>query len=157
MDAARRTGDKIRICLTSFYFDNRYKKHVHIAQLLFIILIISLTIARIATKPKGVPTTRSDTIGIVMGVKSLIVLAYQLTTTHIYKFKRWASQKAYVVLNCLEIPFWLVVIIITFMGISRFCQGTSCALSWIVVLIAALLEYVYPSIEVSSRLIIDAL
>lgn len=66
MDAMRRVAGNVRSFLTSSYFDDRYKTKVHMGQLLLIILVISLTIARIATKPKEMPTSRADTIGIIM-------------------------------------------------------------------------------------------
>ncbi|KFY32556.1 hypothetical protein V493_00079 [Pseudogymnoascus sp. VKM F-4281 (FW-2241)] len=98
-----------------------------------------MTGARIATKPEGVPTTRSDTIGIVMGVKTIVVLIYQLLTSHVQRFHRWASVKAYAILNTLEILFWFVVLILTLMGVSRLCSGVSCGLSWVCILIAVVL------------------
>ncbi|KAI1073783.1 hypothetical protein F5B20DRAFT_565822 [Whalleya microplaca] len=52
--------------LTSAFFDICHKMKVHIAQITLIMVVISLTVARVATKPSGVPTTRSDTIGIAM-------------------------------------------------------------------------------------------
>lgn len=42
----------------------------------------------------------------------------------------------------MEILFWFVVVIITFMGISKFCSGVSCGLTWVSVLIATILWYV---------------
>lgn len=160
MDRIRDWKSNIRSFLTSSYFDGQYKKKVHIAQLSIVALMIILSGARVAVKPKGIPVTRADTIGIVMvcpkydsatrndlsnfmsaqGIKTLVVITYQLVTTHVQKFKKWASPKAYFVLNFMEILFWFVVIIVTFMGISNYCRGASCGLSWIVVLIAAALE-----------------
>ncbi|KAM0421521.1 hypothetical protein ACHAPT_010695 [Fusarium lateritium] len=101
---------------------------------LLIVIVISLTGARIATKPKGTPTTRSDTLGITMAIKSIVFLAYQLLTDKVDRFRKWKSLKAYAVLNTMEIVFWFVVPIITFMGISRFCQGVNCAFAWFVAL-----------------------
>lgn len=74
------------------------------------------------------------------GIKTFIVITYQLLTSHVERYKRWASLKAYSILNFMEILFWFVVIIITFMGISRLCQGASCGLSWIIVLLATVME-----------------
>lgn len=39
----------------------------------------------------------------------------------------------------MEILFWFVVVIVTFMGISSYCQGTYCGLSWMVAVIAMVL------------------
>lgn len=68
-----------------------------------------------------------------------MVLTYQLTTTHFVKLRRWQSLKAYQILNTMEILFWFVVVIITFMGISQYCQNSYCGLSWLIVLIAVIL------------------
>ncbi|KAH8748649.1 hypothetical protein F5883DRAFT_473857 [Diaporthe sp. PMI_573] len=135
--------DRIRSCfravsdfLHSPVFNPSFMTKVHFIQLLLVVIMISLTGARISVKPSGMPVTRSDTLGIVMGIKTLVVLSYQLTTTHITKFKRWQSLKAYQILNTMEILFWFVVVIITFMGISAYCRNTYCGLSWLAVLIA---------------------
>ncbi|KAI0146702.1 hypothetical protein BJ166DRAFT_602617 [Pestalotiopsis sp. NC0098] len=140
MDRIRDWKSCVRSFLTSSYFDGHYKKKVHIVQLSIVTLMIILSGARVAVKPKGIPVTRADTIGIVMGIKTLVVITYQLVTTPAQKFEKWASPKAYFVLNFMEILFWFVVIIVTFMGIANYCRGASCGLSWIVVLIAAVLE-----------------
>lgn len=42
----------------------------------------------------------------------------------------------------MEILFWFVVVIITFMGVAKFCSGVSCGLTWVSVLIAIMLWYV---------------
>lgn len=52
---------------------------MHFIQMILVIIIISLTGARVAIKPSGMPVTRSDTMGIVMvGWTSKIPYAYQL-------------------------------------------------------------------------------
>jgi len=70
------------------------------------------------------------------GAKSIVVLAYQLSTSHVASLRKWASLKAYAILNCLEILFWFVVIILGLMGVTRFCMGTSCWLGWAVIVVA---------------------
>jgi hypothetical protein len=42
----------------------------------------------------------------------------------------------------MEVLFWFVVVIIDFMGISSYCQGAYCGLSWLSVLIGITLTYV---------------
>ncbi|KAH6893019.1 hypothetical protein B0T10DRAFT_481275 [Thelonectria olida] len=128
--------DRIKDFFHSRWFDTHYKTKVHIGQIALVILIIALTGARIATKPKGMTTTRSDTLAITMSIKTIVVLCYQLITEHVSKYKRWGSLKAYAVLNTLEIVFWFVVVIITFMGISKYCKGANCAMSFFVSLTA---------------------
>ncbi|ETS73839.1 hypothetical protein PFICI_14785 [Pestalotiopsis fici W106-1] len=147
MDRLRLWMDNVRSFLGSSYFDGHHKKKVHIVQLLLVVLMIILSGTRVAVKPKGIPTTRADTIGIVMGIKTFVVITYQLVTTHVQRYKKWASLKAYSVLNFMEILFWFVVIIVTFMGISTFCQGASCGLSWIIVLLAVALICIETGLE----------
>ncbi|KAM5344763.1 hypothetical protein ACJ41O_010625 [Fusarium nematophilum] len=133
--------DRIRDFFSSHWFDPHWKTRVHIGQLLLVVLVIALTGARMATKPAGVPTSRSDTIGITMAVKTIIVLLYQIVTEKADRFKKWGSFKAYAILNTLEIVFWFAVVIVTFMGISAFCQGANCAFAWFVALNGFLLMF----------------
>ncbi|KAH8733970.1 hypothetical protein BGZ61DRAFT_445627 [Ilyonectria robusta] len=131
--------DRIKAFFNSHWFDAHHKTRVHIGQIVLVILIIGLSGARVATKPSGIPTSRSDTIAITMSVKTLVILTYQLVTEHVSNFKKWGSLKAYAILNTLEILFWFVVVILAFMGISTFCQGTNCAMIWLVALVGFLL------------------
>lgn len=71
------------------------------------------------------------------------MLCYQLITEHVSKYKRWGSLKAYAVLNTMEIVFWFVVVIISFMGMSNYCKGANCAMSVFVALTAIVLMYVF--------------
>lgn len=66
MDKIRTWMDNVRRFLTSVYFDGHHKKKVHIVQLVLVALIIILSGTRVAVKPKGIPVTRADTLGIVM-------------------------------------------------------------------------------------------
>lgn len=65
----------------------------------------------------------------------MIIIAYQLLTQHTSRFAKWESLKANFILNCIEPIFWLTLIILKFMGISRFCGGSSCAVAWISTLV----------------------
>lgn len=75
-------------------------------------------------------------------MKTIFVLLYQVLSSHVERFRKWANLRAYAILNFMEILFWFVVVIITFMGISKFCSGVSCGLTWVSVLIAIILWYV---------------
>ncbi|KAF5011108.1 hypothetical protein FDECE_2758 [Fusarium decemcellulare] len=133
--------DRVKDFFRSHWFDPHWKTRVHIATIVLIILVIGLTGARVATKPAGVPTTRSDTLAITMAAKSVVFLLYQLLTEKVDRFKKWGSLKAYAVLNTLEIVFWFVVPIMAFMGISAFCEGVNCAFAWFVALNGFLLMF----------------
>lgn len=47
-------------------FNTSFMHKMHFIQMILVIVMISLTGARVATKPSGMPVTRSDTLGIVM-------------------------------------------------------------------------------------------
>lgn len=67
-------------------------------------------------------------------------MSYQLSTTYVSKLLRWKSRKAYMIIDYMEIVFWFVVMILAFMGVSRFCAGVACGLGVAVGLIAILLS-----------------
>ncbi|KAL0767386.1 hypothetical protein CaCOL14_010236 [Colletotrichum acutatum] len=118
------------------FFDARYKTKIHIAQVALMILAIILTIWRMAMP---VPFTRGNIMALTMGFKSLIIIGYQLLTTHKERFKKWASLKANAILNTMEIVFWFVAFGLLCQANGRFCTGGSCAISWIVTLIVMVL------------------
>ncbi|KAM0323123.1 hypothetical protein ACHAQA_008973 [Verticillium albo-atrum] len=114
----------------SGFFASRYKFRIHIIQLVLIHIVLGLAGARVFMK--GTPRTRSNTIALGMGAKSLIILFYQLGTEHVARLRKWASLKAFAILNCLEIVFWGAVIFLVMQGNLQVCVGTGCILSWIV-------------------------
>ncbi|GKT62975.1 C6 zinc finger protein [Colletotrichum tofieldiae] len=118
------------------FFDTRYRTKVHILQLVLMTVAIILTIARMSMP---VPTTRANMMALTMGLKSLIIIGYQLLTTHKERFKKWASLKANAILNTLEIVFWFVAFGLLCSANGTFCTGTSCALSWVVTLLVMVL------------------
>ena len=73
------------------------------------------------------------------GIKSLVVIAYQLLTEHRARFRKWASTKANAILNSVEIVFWLAVLVVTGMGIGR-ASGAAAALSALTLILAIALE-----------------
>ncbi|EOD42849.1 putative cytochrome p450 protein [Neofusicoccum parvum UCRNP2] len=99
-------------------FDPRFNLRIHLLQLVLIVTAVILT----------------------FGAKSLIIIAYQLLTCHVEKFKKWASPKANAILNTLEIVFWAAVTFMVFQANLNSCTGTSCILSWIVVGLAGILH-----------------
>ena len=56
-------------------------------------------------------------------------------------FKKWSSLKAYVILNALEIVFWGAVVFMMIQANLKFCEGMSCTLSWIVVVLGIVMRY----------------
>jgi hypothetical protein len=65
--------------------------------------------------------------------KSLVIIAYQVLTT-----------KAYLILDVLEIVFWIAAVVLTVMGMTKLCAGVSCILSGVTVGLAVFLAYVLP-------------
>jgi hypothetical protein len=43
-------------------------------------------------------------------------MAYQIMTTHMDRLKRWASTKAYMILNVIDTIFWFALFVITIIG-----------------------------------------
>jgi hypothetical protein len=117
-------------------FSTSSKNKMHWIQLTLVVTIIIITDVRISIKPSSMPVTRSDTLAIVMSIKTIVVIGYQLLTTHLSNLRRWRNLKVYLVLNSMEVLFWFVVVVITGMGMSRYCQGAYCGLSVMMLLIA---------------------
>lgn len=152
--------------LNSPFFSTSFKNKMHWIQLTLVLTIIILSGVRIAIKPGSMPMTRSDTMAIAMvcflslsllppmnailicnpqGAKTIVVISYQLLTTHVSSLRRWRSLKAYLILNSLEVVFWLAVVFLTAQGMSRFCQGGYCGVSVVMVILAVIVAYVYYS------------
>ncbi|KAK3305593.1 uncharacterized protein B0T15DRAFT_567482 [Chaetomium strumarium] len=110
------------------FFDLKWKLRGHIVMLFLVLLLLVLTGVYMNLAPF---VTRPDIMGIVYSIKSIIIVAYQLLTEHTRRFARWKSVKANLILNCIEPIFWLTLIALKFMGISKFCSGSSCAVAWI--------------------------
>lgn len=75
----------------------------------------------------------------IQGIKSLIVIAYQMLTEHSDRFRKWASTKANAVLNCLEVVFWLAVLVVTGKTVGG-TSGAAAALSALTLVMAIILE-----------------
>lgn len=58
-------------------------------------------------------------------------MAYQIMTTHMNRLKRWASTKAYMILNIIDTVFWFALFIITIMGTMGSTTESSRALGGI--------------------------
>ncbi|GAB7330169.1 hypothetical protein MBLNU13_g01842t1 [Cladosporium sp. NU13] len=117
--------------------DETWKYRVHITQIILIVLAIILSIGRVTIR--NPPATRANTVAITMGIKSLIVIAYQLLTEHRSRFRKWASTKANAILNSVEVVFWLAVLVVTGMGVGR-ASGAAAALSALTLILAIVLE-----------------
>ncbi|KAI1498345.1 hypothetical protein F5X99DRAFT_412152 [Biscogniauxia marginata] len=115
----------------------RFKLFVHLAELGMVVAAMIIAGVRLLTREKSQPMTRTDSMALAMGAKSIIIILYQVLSEHVRSFHKWASKKANLILNSLEIVFWAAV---AFMAIqsntTRTCTGTSCFLNWAVVVLA---------------------
>ncbi|KAJ9132429.1 hypothetical protein NKR23_g11207 [Pleurostoma richardsiae] len=121
-------------------FSNRYKLVIHIIQMVLIVTVLILSVVRLLTRPPGAPRTRANTMALGMSAKSLVIMLYEVLSEHVRAFKKWASLKAYVILNGLEIAFWGAVAFMMIQANTKFCVGTNCVLSWIVVVLSMILS-----------------
>ncbi|KAG7284516.1 hypothetical protein NEMBOFW57_010891 [Staphylotrichum longicolle] len=117
----------------SWLLDPRRKTLEHLVELALVIVVLILTGIYLNM---GIRPTRSEIMVIPIGVKSIIIIGYQLLSEHTARFSRWRSPKANTILNCIEVVFWLAAIIVKFMGVSRTCTGNSCAVNVIILLVA---------------------
>jgi len=72
----------------------------------------------------------------------LIIILYQVVTGHSARFHKWASLKANMILNCLEVVFWGAVVFLGIQANMNYCVGTNCTLSWVVCIIGGTLSTV---------------
>ncbi|KAF7591051.1 hypothetical protein BBP40_002011 [Aspergillus hancockii] len=113
----------------------KFRLHIIIGSLVFLTFI--LVIARVADK--GTPSTRTNTWGIAVCLKSAVFMAYQVVTGHVNRFKRWASTKANMILNIIDTVFWFALFIISIMGTSGANSTSSRALGVIVIVLSLVL------------------
>ncbi|GFZ50994.1 hypothetical protein JCM24511_08752 [Saitozyma sp. JCM 24511] len=112
-----------------------YLKWIHTIQAVLFLTIFVLGCSRAATKHGTV--TRADTWIIVVSLKSMIVLAYQVSSDNVTRLHRFASLRTNMILNIIESIFWVAAIVITGLSIGG-CSQTSgaCALSGVIIVIA---------------------
>ncbi|KAL5615797.1 hypothetical protein FOBRF1_004545 [Fusarium oxysporum] len=126
----------------SRFFEHSWKNKAFVLQVVTITIAFILGIAKVATKPSGIPMTRSDIMAITMSLKSYAFLAYEYVTQKLDKFKRFGSLKANAILNTMDIVFWAVVMGLAFNMATKVCIGANCALGIIVGLVALVVAFV---------------
>ncbi|KAH7222634.1 uncharacterized protein BKA55DRAFT_627196 [Fusarium redolens] len=132
------------------FFTPRNKIPLQIVLVILIITVITLSGVRLILPNR--PPGRSTTMGLGMGAKSLIILSYEILAEHTVRFHRWSSLKAYFILNAMEVVFWAAVAFMMIRGNSQVCVGTSCALGWVVFVLAGILSPMYKYLAVVSFL-----
>ncbi|KAF5579702.1 hypothetical protein FPANT_9553 [Fusarium pseudoanthophilum] len=126
----------IRDFFDSRFFEHNWKNKVFILQIVTTTIAFILGIAKVATKPSGIPMTRSDIMAITMSLKTYAFLAYEYLTQKVDKFKKFGSLKANAVLNTMDIVFWAVVMGLAFNMATQVCIGANCAIGILVGLVA---------------------
>ncbi|KAF6807920.1 hypothetical protein CSOJ01_07865 [Colletotrichum sojae] len=128
-------------------FSPRLKSPIHLLQLLLVAVTLGISVARIfmPNRPRG----RAGTMALGMtnpfeqqAAKSLVIILYQVLTEHVASLKRWASLKANLILNAMEIVFWAAVVYMSIQSQTQTCIGVSCTLGWVVVVLGILLSMV---------------
>ncbi|KAI9037782.1 uncharacterized protein KD926_011571 [Aspergillus affinis] len=118
--------------------ETRWKLPLHCFQILLVVIVIGFTILRMFMKNQ--PRTRATTMGLGMGAKSLVIIAYQLLTEYVDRLRKWASFKAYTILNALEIVFWAAVVFLNIQVNVKACVSPGCEMGWTVMVIALLIS-----------------
>ncbi|KAF6815025.1 hypothetical protein CPLU01_14239 [Colletotrichum plurivorum] len=133
----------------SALFSPRLKSPIHFIQLLLVAVTLGISVARIfmPNRPRG----RSGTMALGMltkpfeqqAAKSFVIILYQVLTEHVASLKRWASLKANLILNAMEIVFWAAVVYMSIQSqTQQVCVGVSCTLGWVVVVLGVLLSMI---------------
>lgn len=117
----------------------RFTRPIHIVQALLVLAAFIIGCALLANS--SMPRSRSTTLVLVYAIKSALFLLYQYLSTHVARFTRWASLKAFFVLDALDCLLWFTAFIISCMGGGR-CVESACALLGCAATVALLLTYV---------------
>lgn len=75
----------------------------------------------------------------------MIIILYQVLSQHTRYFRKWMSFKANLILNSLETVFWGAVAFMTLQANTQSCQGVTCALGW-VILVLGIIMWLVPSL-----------
>lgn len=126
--------------VTYFASVERFSRSIHITQA--ILVLTALIVGCVLLADGSMPRSRSTTLILVYAIKSAIFLLYQYLTKKTERFRRFASLKAYMILDALDCLLWFTAFIISCMGGSR-CRGKSCVVIGIAAAISLLLCLTY--------------
>ncbi|PWN22106.1 hypothetical protein BCV69DRAFT_132957 [Microstroma glucosiphilum] len=77
---------------------------------------------------------RNNTIALSFSAKSIIIIFYELLTEHVRALQRWRSLKAYMILSCMEVVFWIAVPVLMVMAwVKDHWKGTTAILGGVIV------------------------
>ena len=72
----------------------------------------------------------------------MFILMYEVGSEHVKALQRIYSLKAFMILNVIEVAFWIAAIVLTVMSMVKSCVGLSCTLNGVIIGVAAVLAYV---------------
>jgi hypothetical protein len=77
---------------------------------------------------------RNNTVALSLSAKSIVILLYELLTEHVHALRRWQSLKAYMILSCMEVVFWIAVPVLMIMAwVKDHWKGTTATLGGVIV------------------------
>jgi hypothetical protein len=106
---------------TIFLRIERIGRTIHIVQALLVLVAFVVGCALLANN--SMPRSRSTTLILVYSIKSALFILYQYLTKHVDRFRRFASLKAYMILDTLDCLLWFTAFIISCMGGMSSCSG----------------------------------
>lgn len=117
----------------------RITSAVHAVMACLAVGVLAISLYRMLNK--NVPRTRNSTWPLGVSAKSLVIMAYEELTINVSGLRRFGSIKAYMVLNIIEVVFWIAVPVLTIMGLVQNpkCHALGCTLSYIVIALAVIL------------------
>jgi hypothetical protein len=92
----------------------RFGYVVHAIQALLVLFAFILGCALLSVS--SMPRSRSTTLILVYAIKSALFLVYQYLTKKVDRFRRFASLKAYMILDTMDSLLWFTAFIISCMG-----------------------------------------
>ncbi|OAL43041.1 hypothetical protein IQ07DRAFT_306804 [Pyrenochaeta sp. DS3sAY3a] len=117
-----------------------FSRLIHIIQAILVLAAFIIGCALVADS--SMQRSRSTMLVLVYSIKSAIFILYQYLTKHTTRFQRWASLRAYAILDTLDSLLWFTAFIISCMGGGR-CHGSSCALLGLAATVSLFLTFTY--------------
>jgi len=93
---------------------DRFRRTIHIIQAILVLAAFIIGCTLLADN--SMPRSRSTTLILVYSIKSALFIAYQCITKHVERFRRFASLKAYMIMDTLDCLLWFTAFIISVMG-----------------------------------------
>ena len=78
-------------------------------------------------------------MGVGQAAKSLLFMAYEVGTENVQALRRFGSLRAYMILNVVEVVFWIAAVALQMVMLNSGCKPTGCVLTGVVAVLAVLL------------------